>query len=486
MTAAALEMDLDDLRALLGTITADEYLRVSHDASGVLRSPAEQHGEDVELAARKRWTLGRTYDDEGSASQYATRPRAGFLQLMADLRNGTFTAQVLIVWEVSRGTRKPGEMEELLVLCQRRGVWIYVVNKRRAFNPSAPDDWEDLMIAVVKAAGDSMRTSQRVKRASRADARSGAFTGGRRPYGYEADGVTVRTAERDVIQEAARLVLGGKSVRWIAGDLNRRGLLTSPGNPWHPGPLGKILVSDRVAGHRVHDGVIVKRDAWDAILDADTHARVRSVLATRSPVGRRGRTAWLLTGRLTCERCGAGLLGNTDSRNGVRRYVCRSGTGFTGCGGLGIAAKPLEDLLGALVTARLADAQARHAAHVTESDEAERVELERIAAQRAKIAEELAAGTMDREDATLERAALKARQKVVERSLAAKARDQLRLDFIATESYVGRAWDELDPSDQGVVLDALLESVTVAPTLRRGTTKFEPERIGGDRIRWKA
>ena len=79
----------------------------------------------------------------------------------------------------------------------------------------------------------------------------------------------------------------------------------------------------------------------------------------------------------------------------------------------------------------------------------------------------------------LERAALKARQKVPERLLAEKARDQLRMDFIATEKYVGRPWEELDPSDQRVVLDALIDHVSVASTLRRGTTKFEPERWEG-------
>ncbi len=502
MSAAMLEMDLDDLRALLGGIVANEYLRVSHDASGVLRSPAEQHAEDLDLCSRKRWTLGRTYQDEGSASQFATKERDEFLQMVEDLRRDAFGAQLLIIWEVSRGTRRPGEMEELLLLCQRRGVWIYVVNKRRAFNPSVVDDWEDLMVAVVKAAGESMRTSQRVKRASRADATAGAFTGGRRPYGYEADGVTIRESEAYWIREAARLLLGGKSVRWIAGELNRQGVPTPAWHApliwrqWHPGPLGKLLASQRVAGHRVHDGVVVKRDAWDAILDADTHARVAAVLATRSPTGRRGRTPWMLTGLLRCgatiksgpragETCGALLLGNTDSRNGVRRYVCRSGTGFSGCGGLGIAGKPLEDLLGALASERLADAQARHEARVTEDDAAERAELDRITAQRAVIARELAAGTMDREDATLERAELKARQKAAERSLAAKARDQLRLDFIATEDYVGRSWAELNPSDQRVVLDALLDHVTVTPTLRRGTTKFEAERVRGG-IAWKA
>lgn len=486
MSAAALEMDLDDLREILGEIIANDYTRVSDDRTGTLRSPREQHEADLDLCSRKRWTMGRTYSDEGSASEYATKVRGGFEELMADLRADQFGAQVLIVWEVSRGTRKPGEMEELLRQCQRRGVWIYVVNKRRLFNPSVVDDWEDLMQAVVKAAAESMRTSQRVKRATKSGAKSGGFTGGRRPYGYEPDGVTVRESEAAVIREAARLLLGGKSARWVAGELNRQGLPTSAGNEWHPGPLTKLLRSARVAGHRVHDGVIVKRDAWPAILDADTHTRVAAVLATRSPTGRHGRTPWLLTGLLRCGRCGAGLVGNTSARDAARRYVCRSGTGFTGCGGLSIAGKPLEDLLGALASERLADGQARHAARVTEDDAAERAELDRIAAQRATIAAELAAGKMEREDATLERAALTARQKLAERALAAKARDQLRMDFIATEEYVGRPWADLDPSDQRVVLDALVDHVTVAPTSNRGTTKFETARVGGDRIVWKA
>lgn len=476
-------LDLEELEHVL----ARPFNRVSKDESGRMRSNAEQQADAEEVASRKRtWSLGPSYEDHGSASRYrAKRERVVFERLLTDLRSGTFGAHVLIVWETSRASREVEGWIDLIRACENARVFIFVTSQRRLFNPSVARDWKALMDEAVDAEYEVRRSSERILRSSKADAAAGRFTGGRRPYGYEPDGVTERKSEGNVIREAARLLLGGKSVRWIAGYLNGQGLPTSAGNAWHPGPLGKLLASQRVAGHRVHEGVIVKRDAWDAILDPETHARVAAVLATRSPTGRQGRTAWMLTGLLRCGKCGANLLGNTDSRNGVRRYTCRSGTGFSGCGGLGIAAKPLEDLLGALATERLADAQARHEARVTESDEAERAELERIAVARATIARELTAGEMSREDAKLERAELNAAQKAAERALAMKARDPGRLDFIATEEFVGRAWEELDPSDQRVVLDALLDHVTVTPSLRRGTTKFEPERVRGG-IAWKA
>jgi site-specific DNA recombinase len=474
--------DLDDIE----NVIANDYLRVSFDKSGVLRSNHEQHHENVELIARKRWHFGKSYNDEGSASKFQTKRRQGFDLLIADLRADRFAAHVLIIWEVSRGTRKAGEMETLLALCQERGVWLYVYNKRRLFNPHVVDDWEDLMHAAVSAAGESMRTSQRTKRASKADAKAGNFTGGRRAFGFEANGVDWRRApvdEVEIIRECAKLVLGGKSMRWIAGELNRRGVTTSAGNPWHPNVLRHVLVSERTAGNRVHKGVVVKRDAWPAIIDETTHKRLIATLATRAPVGRRGRTPWVLTGLLKCERCGVWLVSNTDTR-GTRRYVCRKAPGYKGCGGLVIKADPLEELLGKLATERLTDVGARRAAVAGPDDSGELAELDQIAADRLAVAD--AGAQLSLAARLAEYAAIDRRERDVESRLAAKVHETSPLALVLDEGLVGRRWDTMEVHEQRSVLDALMNHVTVAPASSRGSTAFEPERVtSGKRIDWK-
>lgn len=479
--------DLDDIEQVI----AWDYLRVSQDRSGVTRSNTEQHGENGELCTRKRWHLAGSYTDTGSASEFQTKRRAGFDKLMDDLRRDTFAGHVLIVWEVSRGTRQPGEMETLLALCQQRGVWLYVFNKRRLFNPTVVDDWEDLMHAVVSAAGEVMRTSQRVRRAHSADADAGRWKGGRRPFGFTADGVEHVPAEAKVIREAVDRVLRGESVRAIAADLNRRGVTTSTGKRWHPGPLTNLLRSARIAGQRVHHGEVVGVGEWEPIIDLSTHRRLVAVLAARTPVGRRGRTPWPLTGFLRCGRCGASLVGNIDAAGGTRRYICRKAPGYNGCGGLGIKATDLEATLGDLITERLANLDARRGADTGPGDDDELAELTEIAVELDEAVQDRAKGIrgggIDRATFNMLAAALHERRTEVERRLAAKVHEARPLDLLLSDDGShGRSWDECDTERKRLMLGALIEHVTVAPASVRGSTKFEAERVtSGGRIAWK-
>ncbi len=104
-----------------------EYLRVSYDRSGRERSQDEQHDENVTAAESIGVTLGLPYREAGSksASRYARKTRDDFARLLADLGAGRFGAEVLVLWESSRGSRKVGEWVELIDLCEQQGVTIF-------------------------------------------------------------------------------------------------------------------------------------------------------------------------------------------------------------------------------------------------------------------------------------------------------------------------------------------------------------------------
>ena len=315
----------------LAEVTAWDYLRVSLDESGIKRSNTEQHTDNVAIIERKRWTLGETFEDVGSASKYACKRRPGFDDLIARLKDDSEpVADVLVLWEPSRGSREVDVWFSFLALCQRRGLRIFVTTLRRLFLPWVSTDWGDLMRLAVKSAEESMQTSERVGRSTKADATNGHAHGGRRAFGYESSGGVIDEVEAAIVRECVRRVLGGETVYAIAKDLNERGIKTSAGNDWHPGPLSKMLRGKRIVGIRTHGGVVVAKGGWAGIIDEAQHRRVCAVLDGRTPVGRRGRRPWLLTGLLVCGRvldngkpCGAALVGNTDT-SGTRRYVCRA------------------------------------------------------------------------------------------------------------------------------------------------------------------
>lgn len=487
--------DLDELDEVLARC----YLRVSKDKSGRERSPKEQLDEAERAVGRKRtWRLGESYGDVGSASQWKRKEREAFQRLMADLRADRFGAHVLILWEASRGSRSVPEWHELLDLLARRNVFVYITSMGHVFNPNKAFDWRHLMDMGVSSEFEVRQLRERQQRAGDADVAAGNFTGGRRPFGFEADGVKHRPSEVALIHDAVRAVLSGDSPRAIAKRWNAAGIPTSAGNEWHPGPLANMLRSARLVGKRVHKGVIVGDAVWKPILDEVTQRRVMAALSTRTPVGRAGREAWALTGFLRCERCGATMVGNTGDR-GVRRYICRKAPGAPGCGGVGIKASAptseqgaLEEQLGRLVVERLTDAVARRSTGGPD-DAAELAELASIAARRAATNEDYGLGLIERDDKNSTLATLNRRHREIEKRLAAKAQQSdSALDFIVEDGLVGRTWGELSVDEQRRILTALVESVTIGSATRRGSTAFESDRFAGllpdgtPRIAWRA
>lgn len=476
MTTNTHPVPFDDL----DEVWAREYLRVSYDKSGRVRSNEEQHDDNLPHVERHHWRLGVPYEDVGSASKYQRKRRLDFERLIADLTAGTFDARVMILWEGSRGSRKVSEWAHLLELIAAVDNRIWVTTDRRLYDPSTPRDWKTLMEDAVESEYEARKTSRRTRRSSNANADAGTFSGGRRPFGYEADGVTVNKDEATIIRRCVKLAIAGRSIRTLAAELNRAGVKTTAGNDWSCGPLKQMLTSARIVGKRVHHGVVVGDAAWPAIIDEATHKRLVAIVATRAPIGRRGRTTWLLTGLLRCSRCGANLQADTD-RHGIRRYVCRAGPGQKGCGRLGIRAENVEELLGDLATERLADVEARRHAAVGPDDSDELAALDEIAAMRVEAADDralgVAKGGISRGAYNDLVAGLDRRQAMIEAALAGKVRDVAPLDFVAAEGFVGRAWSDLDVDDRRHVLDALIDHVTVAPATTLGSKTFEPGRI---------
>src|SRR6266702_2788095 len=166
-------------------LTAREYLRVSQDQSGELRSPDEQHRENVR-AVEGRYSLGAAYSEEGSrsASRYSAKVRDRFVELLADLENGRFGADVLVLWESSRGSRKVSEWVELIESCEKRGIRIFVTTHDREYDPANAHDRRALLTDAVDSEYESGKMSLRVKRAMTANAVDGK-PHGQIPFGYQ-------------------------------------------------------------------------------------------------------------------------------------------------------------------------------------------------------------------------------------------------------------------------------------------------------------
>jgi len=306
---------------------AREYLRVSKDRSGRERSNTEQQDEN-----RQAWPdldFGEHYSDATSASRYARKARDDWPRLIADLENGTFGADVLVLWETSRGSRKVGDWVDLVDICEKRGVKIAVTEHDRLYNPANARDRKDLIDGANDAEYESAKTSGRVRRSSGANALKG-MPHGRVLYGYRRtyDPETGSLRGQDPHPEQAPVVhrvftdyADGRSARAIAAALNAEGTKTNRGNGWTPLMIHRMVSNPAYRARRVHKGNDFGPAVWPALVDDDLFERA----GRHRDAARWHRKAYNISLLAGVVHCGCGERMSVHHSNDAAYYSCQAG-----------------------------------------------------------------------------------------------------------------------------------------------------------------
>lgn len=304
-----------------------EYLRVSKDSKQTGKSPDQQHDENVKAFRSQGWTLHPDppyRDTDRSASRFARMVREDFKRLISDLENDSFGADILAIWESSRGSRRVGEWVDLVDLCKQRKVRIWVTTHGRLYDPANARDRRSLLEDAVDAEYESDKSSERIRRDVRAAAEAGK-PHGKNIYGYqrvydqqtgELRSVEPHPVQAPIVQEAAQRILRGESFYEVAKSLNERGI--EPRRPtrkdhrkdvgWTAPAVKQMLTMPAYAGKRQHREEIIGNAMWPALIDFETWLKLQTVM---SPPERKRTNDWpakhLLSGIATCGVCGAPL-----------------------------------------------------------------------------------------------------------------------------------------------------------------------------------
>jgi DNA invertase Pin-like site-specific DNA recombinase len=368
--------------------------------------------DHVRVAGEQGWTLmAESYRDESvSASRYSRKARDDFDALIEDLKRDRFDAQMLMIWESSRGSRRVGEWVELLELCEQRSVRIFVTTHGRCYDPANARDRRSLLEDAVDSEYESAKISARGRRAAAASAALGR-PHGRIPYGYRRvfDPQTraflaqePEPGEAEVVAEVYRRLLQGHSMHSIARDFEARGIRTRSGRVWTGQSLRPLALTPVYAGFRAHTpgrhgGNPEKVDLnnlfegqWPPLVSrGDWWAVQRLLRAPERKTSRTGRAKHLLSRIARCGVCG-GIL-NMASRDGGL-YVCIK----KGC--VRITQSDLDELAEQVMLAYLARTEVIEA--LRKDDDQDSHELsqaqEQLAAVRARheqLADAVAAGT---------------------------------------------------------------------------------------------
>jgi DNA invertase Pin-like site-specific DNA recombinase/DNA-directed RNA polymerase subunit RPC12/RpoP len=296
-------------------LRARDYRRLSDRKGG---TSIEAQGTDNEAAAEEQdWDLGEPYIDEGlSASKYARKRRDDFDQLVADLSSGptgrdsAFGADILMLWESSRGSRRVGEWVSFIELCEEKGVKIWVTTHERLYDPANGRDRKALIDDAVDSEYESYKTHRRVSRTTPKEARKGR-PHGQAPYGlkpvYDPATGKLQTWVADepraaVVRLLFERLAAGHSMMAIAREFEAKGIRNASGNAFTDGHLRCMAVRHSYAGLRSYRGAVYP-GVWEGLVSEELFWDVHHRLTAPGRSAGAGLMLHPLTSSLWCARC---------------------------------------------------------------------------------------------------------------------------------------------------------------------------------------
>jgi hypothetical protein len=335
-------------------------------------------------------------------------------------------------------------------------------------------------IVAAVAANQSDAQARRIRRKNDERAAAGLpHVSGERAYGYDLDRTTVIDHEAQVIRTCVERFLAGESLVSIAQWLQEKEIKTATGrNDWRTPTLRNLIRSPRIAGLREHRGEVVGLAQWPAIITVQQHEQIVGRLKANAARNQRSPRRYILSGKVFCGLCGAKMYSSPDG--GRRRYGCRRGPDFGGCGKQYINAEPLERLIVRAVLARLDSAEviaaARHARNSDDGAAKLARELETLTSRKDELIDMYATGEIDRRGLLKGTGAIDAQI-----DAARKALDRIEAPPLAGTAGHGRSiaamWDSPDMTiqRQAAVITTILDRVIINPAPSKGP-RMNPER----------
>jgi site-specific DNA recombinase len=192
--------------------------------------------------------------------------------------------------DLDRAFRDPRDLEDLIDIAWEYKVPVDSVTGSLKLNTDADITMARVLVAMANKS--SRDTARRVSAARERQARDGEYGGGRRPFGFEEDGVTIRDAEAAIILDCSvRIVQAAEAdeesersvtLRSLAGELRRKEVPTVTGAKWSAETLRDILLRPRNAGLMVFQGQEIGEAPWKAIVPVETFRAVQRILTDKN------------------------------------------------------------------------------------------------------------------------------------------------------------------------------------------------------------
>lgn len=455
-------------------------VRISDDREGDALGVGRQESDGRALADRIGWEVAEVIVEndvsafkrrritlpDGTTALRVVRP--GLRRSLALLSSGERDG--LMAYDLDRYTRDPRDLEDLIDLVEQHRVPVTSVTGSLRLDTDADITMARVMVAVANKS--SRDTSRRVKRKQEQLAEQGKPSGGgRRAFGYDVDGMTIRPDEAAAILEMADIMIQGGSTYDVMRWLEENGPRPPYAAAWSTRSVVSILSGPRIVGRRRFRGEVVGDAAWPAILDTDRWNAVQAALAERrASHGSTNALVRWLNDVLTCGLCGMRLWGWSGPM-----YWCASPRG--GCGKIRIDAPKAEAEVSRQIVAYFKHPEV--ATRLSTSGDAASLAAARasLGADERQLKE--LAGMFGRNEITLAEFS-EARRPIATRIEASRALLAQALPSavksMATSDDPAATWEALVPQARREVVRTIVGSYRVAPG-SAGLRRFEPERL---------
>lgn len=458
------------------------YLRISKDRTG-LEAGVSRQREDCERRARERgWTIVAEHADN-DMSATSGRRRPGFEAMLTAISAGD--ADVVIAWSLDRLQRNRRDELRLYEACKAAGASLSLVNGPDIDFKTATGRYLADNLGSLARLEVELKSDRQVRQQEQAAAK-GQRVGGRRPFGYDDDGVTVRQDEAAAIRRAYEALLAGVPLAAIAREWNAAGLRSgqvrwrrdSKGQPsaWRPDTVRMVLSNPRNAGKRAYKGVVVADAVWPALVPEETWRAAVALMADPNRYAGGGpHLRAMLTGIALCGVCG-GKIHAGGGRPGVRGYRCGAASGH-----VARMAEPVEAFVSAVVMERLSRPDAAALLQDQRSPDLDALRSQAVALRSRldSLAIDFSDGALTASQLRTATGRLRSLLKDVEDRMADAGRVNI-LGPLVTAGDVAQAWDALSVDRRRAVVDTLM-AVTLHPP-GRGVRTFRPETVS---IEWK-
>jgi DNA invertase Pin-like site-specific DNA recombinase len=470
------------------------YARISREDLGNIDNTDIQVKEGLAyIAEQAGWQHVATFvDDNISAfSEHAKRP--DYERLLAYIHGNN--VDVVVCTEPSRLNRRLWKSIGLFQLAESTDLRAIATTDGGGFDLSTKEGIHNAIQAAIEAEKESLRQATRIKRKKAVRAQAGRFNGGSRPYGYEADGLTIREDEAEIIEELADRLLDGESARTIVLDFRRRGIKTATGKDWMADTIQRIVESPRICGIRTHHGVEYPAQ-WPAIISREKWEQVRLIWDARYTSQQRVQPRkYLLTGVVTCGLCDTPMVGQAwrDPRRGAvsPRYRCPKDEAYNhrpGCGKVFRLAEPMEILVSEAVLYRLNSPDFLKALGAEANDYELKAMIDQQRADEARrdaVRAAYADGQLSLQDMIFIKNRLEEAMEARRRQMATMQSGRV-LARIPVSANLRQMWDEADLDFQRDLIRLVVDKIIVLPgkTQRpwRGKYRFDPSLI---QINWR-